>query len=352
MSIRFRAAAYASGLGRRLRRWVTIRDRPSPSETAIASLASVSLVIAAWCLLTNGPVESRIVSPVTLPSFGDTLFSFHSLWFEREVSRAALASLGRVFGGFLLAAAIAVPLGVAAGSFLRLHAFLKPLSVFGRNVPVAALIPLTLMWFGLGETQKVMFIFLASVAFVLFDSASAVEGVPDNYLDAAYTLGARFVWRRGAAWGLLAGAIYCLAFTQTYRMLTPMPTDQADAALAQAWRHSLFLIGFTGFALGFVLWLPIAGFQAIGKVLFPLAMPDIVNSLRLLFGLAFGYIMLAETINAERGLGAIINLSQRQGPREHIYLVLILIALLAYGIDRGILTMQRYVFPYRAVEEN
>lgn len=83
----------------------------------------------------------------------------------------------------------------------------------------------------------------------------------------------------------------------------------------------------------------------------PLAMPDVMNSLRLLFGLAFGYIMLAEVINAERGLGAIINMSQRQGPREHIYLVLIIISLLAFGIDRGILTLQRWCFPYRRIGE-
>jgi len=88
-----------------------------------------------------------------------------------------------------------------------------PSDYMKMSVLSMALIPLTLMWFGLGETQKVMFIFLASVAFVLFDSASAVGGVPDNYLDAAYTLGARFVWRRGAVWGLLAGAIYCLAMS-------------------------------------------------------------------------------------------------------------------------------------------
>jgi NitT/TauT family transport system permease protein len=103
----------------------------------------------------------------------------------------------------------------------------------------------------------------------------------------------------------------------------------------------------TGFMIGFILWFPILSCQAIGKVLLPLALPDIANSLRLLFGLAFGYIMLAEVINAEYGLGAIINLSQRQGPREHIFLCLIFIALMAYGIDRVMLALQRWLFPYK-----
>jgi ABC-type nitrate/sulfonate/bicarbonate transport system permease component len=98
--------------------------------------------------------------------------------------------------------------------------------------------------------------------------------------------------------------------------------------------------------LGFALWFPIEGHQALRKVILPLALPDIVNSLRLIFGLAFGYIMLAEVINAQHGLGALIIVSQRQGPREHIYLCLIVISLMAWGIDRLFLRLQRHLFPH------
>ena len=56
--------------------------------------------------------------------------------------------------------------------------------------------------------------------------------------------------------------------------------------------------------------------------------------------------MLAEVIDAKRGLGFIIIQSQRVGPREHIYLCLIIITLLAYGIDQGIRVLQRKFFPY------
>ena len=45
-----------------------------------------------------------------------------------------------------------------------------PLALFGRNLPVAALIPLTILWFGIDETQKVMFIFIACVPFVYSDT--------------------------------------------------------------------------------------------------------------------------------------------------------------------------------------
>ena len=102
-----------------------------------------------------------------------------------------------------------------------------------------------------------------------------------------------------------------------------------------------------GFFIGFLIWFPIQNHQVIHKVLLPLSMPNIVNSLRLLFGLAFGYIMLAEVINAKLGLGHIILMSQRRPEfKEHIYLCLIIIAVLAFSIDRVVLWAQKRWFPY------
>jgi NitT/TauT family transport system permease protein len=340
-----------------LRRWAVIRDRPGTWGTAAAALFCVGLVLLVWQVCTAGDtVEERLVGPMILPSLAETFGSFKALWFERAVARSALWSLGRVLGGFLLAAAVGVPLGVTAATFRRLYAFFNPLSIFGRNVPIAALIPLTLIWFGVGEIQKVMFIFLAAVAFIFFDAARAVDDVPDSYLDSAYTLGARFVPRHGALWSAAIGAAYALVFAAGYWAMAggPAPAEAGGGAAAggvlAAWSWRLALAAGAGFALGFLLWFPVMSFQAVRKVLFALAMPNIVNSLRLLFGLAFGYIMLAEVINAEYGLGSIIELSRRQGPGEHIYLVLVLITLLAFGIDRLILLAQRWLFPYRRAE--
>ncbi len=334
-----------------LKRIALIRDQPGAFESTVISLLCIGLAVIVWFVLTHGRVEERIIDPITLPSLTETWSSFPRLWFERAVARSAMWSLGRVLGGFSLAVAIGVPLGVLAGTFLRLNAFLRPISVFGRNIPIAALIPLTLIWFGLGETQKVMFIFFASVAFILFDSTGAVQSVPDSHLDAAYTLGARVDWRKGAIYAAIIGLVYAIVFLCAHLVLSQRPGPD-DTELWSAWYGRLFSLTLLGFLIGFALWCPIVSYQALSKVLLPLAMPDIVNSLRLLFGLAFGYIMLAEVINAEYGLGAIINLSQRQGPREHIYLALILIALLAFAIDRGILSIQRWLFPYRRVGEH
>lgn len=87
--------------------------------------------------------------------------------------------------------------------------------------------------------------------------------------------------------------------------------------------------------------------QIIRKVLVPLALPDIITSLRFQLGLALGYIMLVEEINTEHGLGKLIMGSQRQGPYEHVYLLLFVIALIAFSIDLLLRTVQRGVFPWR-----
>ena len=326
-----------------LRRVRTIRDVPSYTEGLLFGAACVALTLLVWWLLTCGEGDARIVDAYTLPSPGDTFASFPSLWFERELSLSAVTSLLRVLSGFLLAAAVGVPLGVIAGSYLRVIAFLKPLTLFGRNIPIAALIPLTLIWLGIGEAQKVMFIFCASVAFVFFDTTTAAQNVPDRFIDTAYTLGARGSRKKGARLAALTGLLYGTALIIGQHWLRE---DESHTFLAELASAGCWLRFAGGFVTGFVLWYPICGHQVMRKVILPLAMPEIVNSLRLIFGLAFGYIMLAEVINAKNGLGSIIIVSQRQGPREHIYLCLIIISLLAWGIDRGIILLQRHLFPH------
>jgi ABC-type nitrate/sulfonate/bicarbonate transport system permease component len=87
--------------------------------------------------------------------------------------------------------------------------------------------------------------------------------------------------------------------------------------------------------------------QIITKVLFPLALPDIITSLRFQFGLALGYITLAEAINMTTGLGVLLNTSERRDADAHRYLLLFIIALLAFAIDWLIRYFQRGFFPYR-----
>jgi ABC-type nitrate/sulfonate/bicarbonate transport system permease component len=266
---------------------LTIRLSPSPMTRRLAGAVAMGVIVLLWWLATSGLAsgsEDRFVSPIILPSPVEVIKSFPSLLNERALMQSIAATLKRVLIGFGLAVIVGVPLGIIAGSYRLVEAAAAPLALFGRNLPVAALIPLTILWFGIDETQKVMFIFIACVPFVFSDAVAAVVNVPDRYVETAQTLGA-------------------------------------------------------------------SSTQIVRKVLVALALPDIYNSLRHLFGLAFGYIMLAELINAQHGLGFLLMTSQRRGMSEHIILILIIIGLLAYGIDRVLFFFQRGLFPHRIIED-
>ncbi len=248
-------------------------------------LLCILAIFGLWWFLTAGQPEERILKYSSLPSPKETFDQeqLRELWFDSALTRNLLASLRRVVLGFSLAAVLGIPLGVLCGCFPWINSFFSPINIFGRNIPIAALIPLTFALFGIGEAQKVMFIFIAAFAFVMMDTASAVADVSSRYIDTAYTLGAS---KR----------------------------------------------------------------QIILKVLVPLAMPRVFNSLRLLFGLAFGYIMLAELVTQggeAGGLGNIINIAQRRGHQETIILVLIIIPAVALVIDRLVYFVQKSLFPYQ-----
>ena len=87
--------------------------------------------------------------------------------------------------------------------------------------------------------------------------------------------------------------------------------------------------------------------QAVRKVLLPISWPDIYQAMRLGFGVGWSYILLAEMVDVGRGLGGIIITSQRRGPREHIYLVLLIIVAVAFLTDRLWVAVGRRLFPYR-----
>jgi len=87
--------------------------------------------------------------------------------------------------------------------------------------------------------------------------------------------------------------------------------------------------------------------QILFKVLVPLALPDIITSLRFQFGLALGYVMLAEAIATTSGLGVMLNNNERLGNIEQNYALLFVIALLAFVIDFLIRFFQRGVFQWR-----
>src|SRR5690349_1536902 len=99
-------------------------------------------------------------------------------------------AIWRVFGGFLIAAVIGVPLGMAMGAWKPVEAFLEPFVSFARYLPASAFIPLLILWAGIGETEKLLVIFIGSVFQIILMVAGSVANTRRDLVEAAYTLGA------------------------------------------------------------------------------------------------------------------------------------------------------------------
>ncbi len=276
-SSRRRAAAARAAADAGLLR---IRETLPAWQAWLLGLLPVIVLLGLWAAVTAGAAEERFISPAILPSPAEVVRSFPMLWFERALTRNLFVSFGRVIEGFALAVLIAFPLGVMMGSFTKVKAAFTPLTIFGAYLPIPTLVPLTLSLFGTGELQKVMFLALAFVIYLVPLFVAAVDAVDDTYLKTAYTLGA----------------------SKT---------------------------------------------QAVGRVLLPISWPEIYQAMRLGFGVGWSYILLAEMVDVGRGLGGIIITSQRRGPREHIYLVLLAIVVVAFLTDKVWAAVGRWLFPYR-----
>jgi NitT/TauT family transport system permease protein len=241
----------------------------------------VGLVLVVWWFLTRGQIGERIVQPLILPSPGEVLRSFVPLHFEQGLVRSALTSWLRVTTGFALAAIVAVPLGVYMATFPSIAAFFRPLSLAGAYVPIVVFIPLSLTWFGTGESQKVGFLFIGCFVALLPLVIKDIADVPSAFLDVAVTKGA-------SQWQLV--------------------------------RH----------------------------VLFPVALANIWDHLRGVYGVGWGWIIMAEVyVRPQYGLGALIGVSERRSQTASIFAVIVVIVLIAVACDQLWRLGGELLFPYR-----
>ena len=144
------------------------------------------LFLGAWALATfGGLIDGMFLKdPVYTLRIGWELFAEYN--FIRDVG----VTIWRVVGGFILAAIVAVPLGILMGAFKAVEAFFEPFVSFARYLPASAFIPLLILWAGVGETQKLLVIFIGSVFQVILMVAVIVGSTRRDLIEAAYTLGA------------------------------------------------------------------------------------------------------------------------------------------------------------------
>ena len=157
-----------------------------PGARVALGVAFFVLFVAAWSAATLGGYVSPtfLADPATMLREGWNLLAQHG--FIKDIG----ITIWRVFGGFVLAATLGIPLGMAMGAYKPIEAFFEPFISFSRYLPASAFIPLLILWAGTGEAQKLLVIFVGSFFQIVLMVAIAVGNTRRDLVEAAYTLGA------------------------------------------------------------------------------------------------------------------------------------------------------------------
>ncbi len=159
-------------------------ERKSPG--GMLSVISFILIIIIWCVLTYG----GFVSEIFVPSPTDVLNAVKRMTEDGSLWEHCYMSAKRVMVGWFWSAVIALPLGMLMAGSKRFSALIQPLIEFARYLPVVALVPLTILYLGIDETQKYVIIWLGTFFQLILMVCDTVSSVDKNMINAAKTLGA------------------------------------------------------------------------------------------------------------------------------------------------------------------
>jgi NitT/TauT family transport system permease protein len=187
-------------------------------------LAAFVVVLAAWSIATYG----GLVEPLFLPPPGTVAKALYDMFVHEGFADDVWASFRRIGLGFLIAAALAIPLGIAIGSFRAIQAFFEPIIGAVRYMPASAFIPLLIIWFGIGETEKMAVIWFGVFFPLTLMVADVSANIPKELVNIAYTLGASRwqVFRRvllPASWpGIIDNMRIGLGWAWTYLIVAEL----------------------------------------------------------------------------------------------------------------------------------
>ncbi|WGW03935.1 ABC transporter permease [Tropicibacter oceani] len=140
------------------------------------------------------PAKGWQMEPIWLPSPEAVVKRLSEIASEGYRGSTLWAHLGwsllRVLEGFVLGAVVGIPLGYAMGLSNWFRGWFDPIVEFMRPVPPLALIPLVILWAGIGEQGKVILLFLAALWIMAIAARAGVSGVNITKVHAAYSLGA------------------------------------------------------------------------------------------------------------------------------------------------------------------
>ena len=152
------------------------------------SFLSVGLVLLVWYIVTT----TGYVRPIFLPSPFATAKALWELLISGVFFKALLVSFTRIAVATFFAAIVGVILGLSMGISKKVESFFSHITQPLRYLPITALIPLLVLWLGIGETMKITFLFFGIVFYFIPLVSNAVRSTPREYLDVAKSFGAKF----------------------------------------------------------------------------------------------------------------------------------------------------------------
>jgi NitT/TauT family transport system permease protein len=257
-----------------LRTYLTPKQAIPRSARLVLGIGSFVVIITLWSV---GSI--LIKNPLFLPSIPRVATAWIDMWQHQHFLDDVAWSTFRIVAGFLIAAAMAVPLGLLMGSFEVVRSFFQPPINAIRYMPASAFIVLLIVLLGLGEEEKLTLIWIGVFFQLVLMVMDIAHRVPDEMLNVAYTLGAS--------------------------------------------RWKVFY-----------------------KVFLPATFPEVVDALRITIGWAWTYLIVAELLGAERGIGTFIIISERFLRMDRIIAAIITIGILGLITDTIFGLIHRWAFPY------
>ena len=145
-------------------------------------------VFVALGLLWWAATSSGVVAPIFLPAPGAVVSRLVLLAYQGTLWQDLGVSIYRIVVGFLIATALALPVGVVIGNFTKWEAAVEPLVDFVRYMPVVAFVPLSILWAGTGDIQKFLIIFIGTFFQQVLMVMDNVKRVPRDYIGLGRTL--------------------------------------------------------------------------------------------------------------------------------------------------------------------
>jgi NitT/TauT family transport system permease protein len=158
---------------------------PGTREHAMLAAIGVASFIAVWELLPAlGLVNPLFTSSPSRIAVAARAAAADRLWAD------ILISATEFWTGFLLAVAVGVPLGVFLGWYRRWHALVEPLITMFYTTPRVALLPLLILWLGIGLSSKIAVVFLGAVFPILMNVIAGMRTIDETLLTCARSFGA------------------------------------------------------------------------------------------------------------------------------------------------------------------